>query len=144
MQTVEPSRDLNALAGFLPVYIERAVSQAELGLAARRKALRIATAVNPERERNRDSNPSRDSYGAALSFPVPYAFERWIAHLAWLDQLSKGIELAAAGLTPGEAQGLALLRQAREKFWSEHTSCFACSSVNLRNAKFCGDCGKDL
>jgi len=130
---IEASRDLETLAKVLPLYIEQAASQSASALAARRKALRRQATVNPERQERLEAAPE-----------VPHAFELWIGHLGFLDQLSGGVQFTLDDLTPEEARGLALLRRAREKFWQEHISCPVCQSVNLRNSSFCGGCGKEF
>ena len=134
MSIIEASRDLAALERLIPLYIEQAATQAEGSLAARKRALRIATAVNPERF---------ETVPGSLS-SVTYCFQLWIGHLGWLDQISAGVQFALGDLRPEEAHGLALLRRARDKFWQEHSSCPACDSVNLRIASFCGGCGKEF
>jgi len=75
---------------------------------------------------------------------VPPCFEIWIAHLAWLDVISAAIAWSLDDLACEEAEGLALFRRARKKYWAEHLSCPACQSVNPRSASFCGGCGKDF
>jgi hypothetical protein len=131
MQIVEASRDLSALGRYLPLFIGQAASQAESGLAARRIALRRAAAINPARLESL-KKPSAS---------IPYAFELWIAHLGWLDQVGASIDFTLDDLRPEEADGLALLRHARERFWREHSACPQCQSVNIRAANFCGGCG---
>lgn len=134
MFPIEASRDLTSLERYLPVFIEQAASQSESRLAARRAALRKSAALNPARF---------DSIPCSL-FPVPYAFELWIAHLGWLERLSGGVAFSLDDLTVEEARGLALFRSEREKFWHAHASCPHCRSVNLRGATFCGGCGADF
>ena len=133
MQVIQASRDLGALAKALPGFIEYAATAAESDMVRNRRKIRKATAVNPERF-------ERDAAGPEIGL----AFEMWIGHLAWLDHVSHAVEWRAGDLDSDEAEGLALYRGAREKFWSEHMSCSVCQSVNLRDSKFCGGCGKDF
>ena len=134
MNIIEASRDLNALERYIPEFVQRAASQAESGLAARRRKQRLAVAVNPERIEKLQTEEGG----------IPYAFELWIGHLGWLDQISAGVQFTLGDLRPEEAHGLALLRRARDKFWQDHSACPICNSVNLRAASFCGGCGKDF
>ena len=134
-QLIEASRDFAALERLMPLYIERAASQAESGLAARRKAQRVATAVNPERIR---------AITEMVGPEIPFGIELWIGHLGHLDQASGAVQFSMNDLSADECRGLALLRRVREKYWSEHASCSVCQSVNLRSASFCGGCGKEF
>src|SRR3990172_8954138 len=103
MTLIEASRDLKALEGYLPRFIEFAATHAESGLAARRRTQRLAVATDPERLERLNSP----------DIGIPYAFELWIGHLGWLDHVSAGVAFSPADLTPEEAQGLAILRKAR-------------------------------
>lgn len=132
MELVEVSRDLNGLAKLLPEYLEYAALRAAPDFARRRAAIREKIAANPER--------LRQLYPA---HSVPLGYEMWIGHLSWLDAVSDAAGWTASDLTADEAEGLALFRRAREKFWAEHSQCPACRSVNARGAKFCGGCGKE-
>ena len=134
MNVIEASRDLGSLERYIPQFVERAASQAESGLAARRRRQRLAAAVNPERIEKLQSTEAA----------IPYAFELWIGHLGWLDQISAGVQFTLGDLRPEEAHGLAILRRARDRFWQEHSSCPVCNSVNLRTASFCCGCGKEF
>jgi hypothetical protein len=141
MNVVEASRDLKALERYIPAFVQRAASQADSGLAARRRRQRLEAAVNP----GRIENLSRPGLGGLEDGgDVPYAFELWIGHLGWLDQMSAGVQFTLGDLRPEEAHGLALLRRARNKFWQEHSSCPMCHSVNLRSSSFCGGCGQEF
>ena len=131
MQIVEAARDLSALERYLPLFIGQAASQAESDRALRRRAFRRAAAIDPKRLERRTPE------GAA----IPYAFELWISHLGWLDQVGEGVGFTLDDLRPEEAQGLAILRRARELFWRQHSACPQCRSVNLSSASFCGGCG---
>lgn len=136
MQVVEASRDLVALERFIPAFIESAATQAHSGLAVRRAALRKAAAVNPARFASPDSRIPNAGF--------PHAFELWIAHLGWLDRIAAAVHFTLDDLTAEEARGLALFRHEREKFWSSHSSCPQCQSVNVRSASFCGGCGAEF
>ena len=131
MQIVEASRDLSALERYLPLFIGHAASRAECDMALRRQVFRRAAAVNPERIER----------GSRMEAVIPYAFELWISHLGWLDQLGEGVGFTLDDLRPEEAHGLGMLRRSREKFWNQHSACPQCQSVNLRAASFCGGCG---
>ena len=133
-RAVEPGRDLDGLERYIPAYIGRAVAHAGSGLAARRQALRIATAVKPERFEKQ----------ASTEAVIPEAFEAEIGYLGYLDSISGVLQFTSADLSAEEAQGLVIFRRAREKYWAEHLSCPACQSVNLRSSGFCGGCGKEF
>lgn len=132
MQVIEAARDFDSLQRYLPAFIETAATMAESALAARRRELRQAAAVNPSRERER----------AVKQGTIPHAFELWILHLGELDALSTAAGLTLDDLTAEEARGLAMLRRARQRFWEAHTCCPRCGSVNPRYATFCGGCGE--
>jgi len=57
---------------------------------------------------------------------VPYAYRRWIGHLARLDQQAA---VSPLELNWAEREGLALLRAAREKYSAEHTACPQCGAM---------------
>lgn len=69
---------------------------------------------------------------------IPHGHLIWLQHLCELDEL---LGVAAFQPTLAEAKGIALLRGARDKFWSEHQR-HSCGAVNHRHALFCSGCGK--
>jgi hypothetical protein len=129
---VEAPRAFTEIERFLPIFIESSARAAESTLAARRREMRRAAAVNPARI----EAPFGDAPG------IPFAFELWIIHLGELDRLAGGVAFTLDDLTPEEARGLALLRRAREHFWAEHQKCPGCNSLMSKSQSFCGTCGR--
>ena len=134
MPLIEPSRHPATLQRYLPLFIEQAAAHAESSLAARRRVLRQAAAINPDRV---------SSVPCSL-FPVPYAFELWIAHLGWLDRTASTVHFTLDDLTAEESRGLAMLRAERDKFWQAHSTCPSCHSINPRTATFCSACATEF
>ena len=132
MPLIEAPRDYEALEGYLSQFVEYAATLAESALAARRRELRRAAAINPER---------LEAASQPLLPAIPRAFEMWILHLSELDSLSSAVTFSPDDLTVEEARGLAMLRRARQKFSETHASCPRCGTVNPRHASFCGGCG---
>lgn len=132
MEAILGSRDLAALNDALPVFIDYAARSASR--AQMRDSRMLEGAINIERLKASEVPAAR----------IPHAIEVWIGHLAWLDHVSSAVPWGPGDLDSDEAEGLALFRRAREKFWAEHSSCPSCQSMNLRAAKFCGGCGKDF
>lgn len=121
--------DYAALETYLPQFIARCAIRAEGDLARRRREIREQVAIKSESNRS-----------LPVAARIPYAVELWISHLATLDAMAE--LAAAAGITLAfeELRGLAILRRAREKFWSEHEKCPQCGAMNNRGAAFCGGC----
>ena len=70
---------------------------------------------------------------------VGYAFELWIGHLVLLEQM---IELAPAGwreMRAAEAEGIQMLRAARQRYAREYRSCGECGAAV--RGKICPRCG---
>ena len=133
MQLIEAGRDYETLERYLSQFVEYAATLAESALVARRRELRRAAAVNPER---------LEAMSQSLLPAIPRAFEMWILHLSELDSLSSAVAFTLDDLTVEESRGLAMLRCARHKFWESHASCPHCGTVNPRHASFCGGCGE--
>jgi hypothetical protein len=70
---------------------------------------------------------------------VAAGYYSWVSYLAWLDRVH---EIACfRDLTADEAEGLRVLRDARNEFLSKHAHCPKCGGLNDKGAIGCADCG---
>lgn len=76
----------------------------------------------------------------AKSTRLAYAFELWIAHLAWLEQVLEITPVPWRQLRSEELDGLLLLRQTREQFRREYHPCPHCAAPV--KGKICTRCGE--
>lgn len=94
--------------------------------AHRATTRRRAAALNPERLRQ--ATAPRETQR------VPLAYQLWIAHLLWLEEVLHTLDWGPQSLTAVELAGLQALSRAREHFARSHRFCPHCEAVNPRSA----------
>jgi hypothetical protein len=85
---------------------------------------RLAAALNPERlqQAAQRSRPSQ----------VPVAYQLWISHLLWLEEVLRTLDWRPGDLTAVELAGLQAVGRARARFARSHQVCPHCEAVNPR------------
>jgi len=110
---------------------------------------RTLRAVRASRDRQRLRESIWEQMTETLSAPrsprrrpanrTPYAVHLWIGHLALLEQILEIAPMPWSELRAEEAEGLLLLRAARDRFRQEFRPCSSCGAA-IRG-KICPRCG---
>jgi len=112
----------------------------EDGARRSRSATRLAAAaLDPQRVEEAARNASEQA-------TIPLAYQLWISHLLWLEDVLHTLECRPAELTAVELAGLQALARARSRFLRSHQFCPHCDAVNprTRSAARCRRCQKEL
>lgn len=77
---------------------------------------------------------------------IPLAYQLWISHLLWLEDVLHTLECRPAELTAVELAGLQALARARSRFLRSHQFCPHCDAVNprTRSAARCRRCQQEM
>jgi len=87
-------------------------------------ATRLAAALNPARLQQAGPDPQ--------PAPVPVAYQLWLSHLLWLEEVLQTLDWRPHDLTAVELAGLQALARARARFARTHQLCPHCEAVNPR------------
>jgi rubrerythrin len=85
------------------------------------------------------TEPATTVRAAGRSRKFAYAFHLWIAHLAMLEQLTEISPARLGELLAAEAEGLQMLKAARQRYAREYRSCEECGTAV--RGKICPRCG---
>lgn len=88
-------------------------------------ARRSAAALDPQRLQEAARNAPEHA-------AIPLAYQLWISHLLWLEDVLHTLECRPAELTAVELAGLQALARARSRFLRSHQFCPHCDAVNPR------------
>jgi NADH pyrophosphatase NudC (nudix superfamily) len=112
----------------------------EEGRRSSRAATRLAAAAL---DRQRLQEATRHS---PEQTPIPLAYQLWISHLLWLEDVLHTLECRPAELTAVELAGLQALARARSRFLRSHQFCPHCDAVNprTRGAARCRRCQQEM
>ena len=72
---------------------------------------------------------------------LPDGYFTWIVYLIWLERI---LEVTQVALLAVEVEGLALLKQEREKFQASHPACPHCGMPNTKHELRCRECMEEL
>ncbi|HKZ52499.1 MAG TPA: hypothetical protein VJ085_04375 [Candidatus Acidoferrales bacterium] len=112
----------------------------EEGTRSSRTASRLAAAaLDPQRLQEA-------AWHSAEQAPIPLAYQLWISHLLWLEDVLHTLECRPAELTAVELAGLQALARARSRFVRSHQFCPHCDAVNprTRTATRCRRCQQEI
>jgi len=70
--------------------------------------------------------------GESAGTRVPFAYQLWLAHLLWLEEVAQTLACRPADLTAAELAGLLALARARARFLRNHPFCPRCDAANPR------------
>lgn len=85
------------------------------------------------------TEPASTLRAAGRSRKFAYAFHLWIAHLSMLEQVMEISPAQWGELLAAEAEGLQMLRAARERYAREYRKCEECGTAV--RGKICPRCG---
>jgi len=112
----------------------------EDGARTSRSATRLAAAaLDPQRLQEAARNAPEQT-------TIPLAYQLWISHLLWLEDVLHTLECRPAELTAVELAGLQALTRARSRFVRSHQFCPHCDAINprTRSAARCHRCQKEI
>ncbi len=76
--------------------------------------------------------------------PIPLAYQLWLAHLLWLEEVLHTLDCRPGDVTAAELAGLQALGRARARFLQEHQFCSRCQAANPRFAQRCRRCAQEF
>ena len=76
--------------------------------------------------------------------PIPLAYQLWLAHLLWLEEVLHTLDCRPGDVTAAELAGLQALSRARARFLQEHQFCSRCQAANPRFAQRCRRCAQEF
>ena len=76
--------------------------------------------------------------------PIPLAYQLWLAHLLWLEEVFHTLDCRPGDVTAAELAGLQALSRARARFLQEHQFCSRCQAANPRFAQRCRRCAQEF
>ena len=76
--------------------------------------------------------------------PIPLAYQLWLAHLLWLEEVLHTLDCRPGDVTAAEFAGLQALSRARARFLQEHQFCSRCQAANPRFAQRCRRCAQEF
>ncbi len=97
------------------------------------------TSVSPEEVRSSSRAEARDTRSS-----IPLAYQLWLSHLLWLEDVLHTLDCRPADVTSVELAGLQAVARARARFLRAHQFCIHCEAVNPRLAQRCRRCHKEL
>lgn len=103
-----------------------------------------AAALNPERLQQEFQSPEEPRASGRGRSPIPLAYQLWLAHLLWLEDVLHTLDCRPAEVTSVELAGLQALARARACFLRSHQVCPHCDAVNPRLAQRCRRCRQEL
>jgi ribosomal protein L40E len=81
---------------------------------------------------------------ASNSGGIPLAYQLWLAHLLWLEEVLHTLDCRPGDVTAAELAGLQALSRARARFLQEHQFCSRCQAANPRFAQRCRRCAHEF
>ncbi len=81
---------------------------------------------------------------ASNSGGIPLAYQLWLAHLLWLEEVLHTLDCRPGDVTAAELAGLQALSRARARFLQEHQFCSRCQAANPRFAQRCRRCAQEF
>ena len=81
---------------------------------------------------------------ASNSGGIPLAYQLWLAHLLWLEEVLHTLDCRPGDVTAAELAGLQALSRARARFLQEHQFCSRCQTANPRFAQRCRRCAQEF
>ena len=81
---------------------------------------------------------------ASNSGGIPLAYQLWLAHLLWLEEVLHTLDCRPGDVTAAELAGLQALSRARARFLQEHQFCSRCQAADPRFAQRCRRCAQEF